>query len=99
MKCPQKRVKSNRTSQDQLTVSAVFAGQSIGVTEVSEKICLVTFIMQYDLGFFDHETGRVECAKNPFDAKVLCPEWTCCAFWRARRDSNSRPLVRRLGHN
>jgi hypothetical protein len=38
--------------------------------EVSEKIWLVSF-MQYDLGFFDHETGRVECAENPFGAKVF----------------------------
>jgi hypothetical protein len=31
--------------------------------------------MNYDLGFFDHESGRVECAENPFGAKVLpmCP--------------------------
>ena len=45
------------------------------VTEVSEKIWLVSF-MNYDLGFFDHESGRVECAENPFGAKVLpmCPE-------------------------
>ena len=27
--------------------------------------------MQYDLGFFDHECLRVECAPNPFEAKVL----------------------------
>jgi hypothetical protein len=27
--------------------------------------------MRYDLGFFDHETGRIECAENPFGAKVL----------------------------
>src|ERR1700683_5423213 len=26
--------------------------------------------MHYDLGFFDHETGRIECAENPFSAKV-----------------------------
>jgi hypothetical protein len=34
--------------------------------------------MQYDLGFFDEECGRVECAENPFAAKVLpmSPEWT-----------------------
>ena len=38
--------------------------------EVAEKIWLVTF-MHYDLGFFDHETGRVECAPNPFEAQVL----------------------------
>jgi hypothetical protein len=30
----------------------------------------VTF-MHYDLGFFDHEAGRVECADNPFDPRVL----------------------------
>jgi hypothetical protein len=27
--------------------------------------------MHYDLGYVDHETGRVECADNPFAAKVL----------------------------
>jgi transposase InsO family protein len=57
-----------------INLSGVFAGQNIGITEVSEKIWLVSF-MQYDLGFFDHESGRVECAPNPFGAKVLpmCP--------------------------
>jgi putative transposase len=53
-----------------INLSAVFAGQNVGIKEVSEKIWLVTF-MHYDLGFFDHEAGRVECAQNPFDAKVL----------------------------
>jgi putative transposase len=42
----------------------VFAGQKVGIKEVSEKIWLVTF-MHYDLGFFDEE-----CAENPFGAKV-----------------------------
>ena len=36
----------------------VFAGQSVGVTQVGERIWLVTF-MQYDLGYFD-ETCRLE---------------------------------------
>jgi hypothetical protein len=27
--------------------------------------------MTYDLGFFDHQAGRVESAHNPFEAKVL----------------------------
>jgi hypothetical protein len=27
--------------------------------------------MHYDLGFFDHESGRIECAPNPFVARVL----------------------------
>jgi hypothetical protein len=27
--------------------------------------------MQYDLGFVDDESIRVECAPNPFEVKVL----------------------------
>jgi len=53
-----------------VNLSAVFAGQNVGVKEISEKIWLVSF-MHYDLGFFDHESVRVECAPNPFEAKVL----------------------------
>jgi putative transposase len=57
-----------------INLSTVFAGQNVGVKEVSDKVWLVSF-MQYDLGFFDHETGRVTSAENPFGAKVLpmCP--------------------------
>jgi putative transposase len=51
-----------------INLSTVFAGQNIGIKEVSDKIWLVSF-MKYDLGFFDHEAGRVECAENPFAAK------------------------------
>jgi putative transposase len=53
-----------------INLSQVFAGQNVGIKEVAEKIWLVSF-MHYDLGFFDHEAGRVECAPNPFGAKVL----------------------------
>ena len=53
-----------------INLSTVFAGQNAGVKEVSDKIWLVTF-MHYDLGFFDHETGRLEPIKNPFEPKVL----------------------------
>jgi putative transposase len=53
-----------------INLSTVFAGQNVGVKEVSENIWLVSF-MHYDLGFFDHESSRFECAENPFDAKVL----------------------------
>jgi putative transposase len=38
-----------------VNLSHVFAGQSVGVTQVGERIWLVTF-MQYDLGYFDDET-------------------------------------------
>jgi hypothetical protein len=43
---------------------AAFAGQNIGAKEVAEKIWLVSF-MHYDPGFFDHQSGRVECAPIP----------------------------------
>ena len=57
-----------------INLSTVLAGQNVGVKEVSDKIWLVSF-MDYDLGFFDHETGRLSTAENPFAANV-CPEWT-----------------------
>jgi putative transposase len=53
-----------------INLSTVFAGQNVGVKEVAEKVWLISF-MHYDLGFFDHETTRFECAESPFAAKVL----------------------------
>jgi len=53
-----------------VNLSHVFAGQNVGVTQVSERIWLVTF-MQYDLGYFDDETCRLEPIDNPFGPKVL----------------------------
>jgi putative transposase len=53
-----------------VNVSHVFAGQNVGVTQVGERIWLVTF-MQYDLGYFDDETCRLEPIDNPFGPKVL----------------------------
>jgi len=53
-----------------INLSTVFAGQNVGIKEVSDKIWLVSF-MQYDLGFFDHETCRLETVDNPFEPKVL----------------------------
>ncbi|PYO78944.1 MAG: IS481 family transposase [Gemmatimonadetes bacterium] len=53
-----------------INLSTVFAGQNVGVKEVSDKIWRVSF-MDYDLGFFDHEIGRLGTAENPFAAKVL----------------------------
>jgi putative transposase len=57
-----------------INLSGVFAGQNVGVREVADHIWLISF-MHYDLGFFDDETSRVECAPNPFSAKVstMCP--------------------------
>ena len=54
-----------------INLSTAFAGHTIGVTEVADQIWMVSF-MQYDLGFFDKDTGRVEPARNPFTPeKVL----------------------------
>ena len=53
-----------------INLSTVFAGQKVGVKQVSDNIWLVSF-MQYDLGYFDHETCRLEPIENPFSVKVL----------------------------
>ena len=53
-----------------INLSTVFAGQNVGVRQLTDKIWLVSF-MHYDLGFFDDETSRIEPAPNPFEAKVL----------------------------
>lgn len=42
-----------------------FAGQYVGVREVADEVCLVSFI-EYDLGFFGGDVGRVEPATNAF---------------------------------
>jgi putative transposase len=41
-----------------VNLSHIFAGQRVGVTQVGERIWLVTF-MPYDLGYFDDETCRL----------------------------------------
>jgi len=53
-----------------VNLSQVFAGQSVGVTQVDEHIWLVTF-MQCDLGYFDDQRCRLEPIENPFGPKVL----------------------------
>ncbi len=53
-----------------INVSQVFAGQRVGVKQVGEHVWLVTF-MEYDLGYFDDETCRLEPIDNPFGPKLL----------------------------
>jgi putative transposase len=53
-----------------INLSQVFAGQDVGVKQVSDRIWLVTF-MDYDLGYFDDETCRLEPIENPFGPRVL----------------------------
>lgn len=53
-----------------INVSQVFAGQTVGVKQTDDHIWLVTF-MDYDLGYFDDETCRLEPIDNPFGPKLL----------------------------
>jgi putative transposase len=53
-----------------VNLSTVFAGQKVGVRQVSDCLWLVSF-MDYDLGYFDDETARLEPIQNPFAARVL----------------------------
>jgi len=53
-----------------VNLSHVFAGQQVGVRQVTERIWLVSF-MEYDLGYFDDETCRLEPIQNPFSPRVL----------------------------
>jgi hypothetical protein len=48
-----------------INLSSVFAGQIVGSREVEDQVWLVSFL-DFDLGFFDQEEGRVEPAPNPF---------------------------------
>ncbi len=59
-----------------INLSTVFAGQIVGITEIEDQIWLVSFL-EYDLGYFDNDRGRVEPGPNPFvPDKVLtmCPD-------------------------
>jgi putative transposase len=52
-----------------INLSRCFAGHDVGVREVDDKLWLVSF-MDYDLGYFDEDNGRVEPIENPFAYKV-----------------------------
>ena len=49
---------------------SVFAGQKVGVKQTDDHLWVVTF-MDYDLGYFDDETCRLEPINNPFGPKLL----------------------------
>jgi putative transposase len=51
-------------------LNQVFAGQNVGVKQVSDRIWLVIF-MHYDRDYFEDETCRLEPVGNPFGPKVL----------------------------
>ena len=53
-----------------INLSTVFAGQDVGIKQVEDEMWIVSFI-NYDLGYFDHDTARQESIANLFGAKVL----------------------------
>ena len=53
-----------------INLSHVFAGQTVGIKQTEDRIWLVSF-MEYDLGYFDDETCRLEPINNPFGPTVL----------------------------
>ncbi len=87
-----------------VNLGTVFAGQKVGVSQVGEHIWLVSF-MDYDLGYFDDETCRLEPIENPFWRKVLLaigccrtivgtPMITCDFAADCRRSSTEHPADR-----
>jgi putative transposase len=53
-----------------LTLSPSFFAQNVGVNEVSDRIWLAA-LMNFDLGYFDHEKCGLEPVDDPFEPKVL----------------------------
>lgn len=53
-----------------VNLSTVFAGQHVGIKEVTDGIWLVSF-MTYDLGYFDLESKRLAHLNSPFGPMVL----------------------------
>jgi putative transposase len=68
-----------------VNLSQVFAGQAVGVKQVSDRVWLVS-IMDYDLGYFDDETAASSRSRIRLDRKcyhsagnkltILRSEWT-----------------------
>lgn len=58
------------TQRKKIHLSTVLAGQDVGIKQVEDQIWMVSF-MQYDLGYFDLDSCRVEPIANPFGPKVL----------------------------
>lgn len=48
-----------------INLSRALAGQDVGIKEINDGVWLVTF-MNYDLGFFDLETRKIEPLEYPF---------------------------------
>lgn len=53
-----------------VSFSLSLAGQDVGIRQVEDKTWQVTF-MNYDLGYFDEDSGQFEPGANPFGSKLL----------------------------
>ena len=53
-----------------VNLSHVFSGQDVGVKEVEDKIGLVSF-MDYDLGYFDEDSKKLEPLGYPFVPEIV----------------------------
>ena len=51
-------------------LSSVLAGQNVGVMQVEDQIWQFSF-MDYDLGYFDMDSRRLEPGPNSFGPRVL----------------------------
>ena len=52
-----------------INVTRVLGGQNVGITQTDDKIWLVSF-MNFELGYFDETTCRLELTYNPFNKKM-----------------------------
>jgi putative transposase len=53
-----------------INLSTVLAGQNAGIKQVDDQIWQVS-LLEYDLGFFDMDSCRVEPGPNPFGPRML----------------------------
>lgn len=53
-----------------INLSSALSGQNVGVKEVEDKVWLVSF-MDYDLGYFDEETRKLEPLEYPFAPEIV----------------------------
>jgi hypothetical protein len=52
-----------------INLSTSLAGQEVGIKQVDQRICLVSF-MDYDLGYIDLEEKTLQPLDNPFGPRV-----------------------------
>ena len=53
-----------------VNLSRSFAGQQVGIKEMDDGIGVVSFL-DYDLGYFDSVSNRVDPIEDPFGPKEL----------------------------